>query len=326
MLIQKVQPNYKYSYNLKSLKTPVKTTSSFGNEALSFKGKFTIQDVFTHFINEGRVTILPAYDLRKNYGFNKFAGMKELKQILRDDIINPLLKPDLYKKYGIDQINGCLLYGPPGCGKTLIANALAEEAGRALIEITPSNVGSKYQHLTSHNIAAKFQEAKSHTKSIVFIDEAEALLPSREYLPADNTDYPENIAEVLTQINNSKLHNMFVVLASNEPQKIDPAIKRAGRIDKKIYIGPPDTDAREEIFKTKLENLYKEEGINCKLLAENTENYIAEDIRMILRKAGLNAMHENVKINEKHILDAIKEVPSSLNENLIKLYKAKGDM
>lgn len=255
-------------------------------------------------------------------GFNKVAGMHDLKQQLLDDIVNPLLNPKLYKKYGIDQTNGCLLFGPPGCGKTFIANALAEETNRPLFEITPSNVGSQWQHETAINIRNKFILAEGFDKSIVFIDEAEALLPSREF----SSRYAENVSEVLRNMNNSKKKNIFVILASNEPQKIDPAIKRTGRVDKKIYVGPPDVEARKELIKNKLNGIYKVCNIDYKKLALATNNYIAEDIRMVLRRAGLKAMKENSMITENHILEAISTVKPSLSESLIQSYKNKGDM
>lgn len=262
----------------------------------------------------------------KKIGFEKVAGMKDLKQALYDDVIAPLLHPDKYNKYGLEPINGCLLYGPPGCGKTFIANMLAEETGRKFIEITPSNVGSKYQHVTAQNIASKFNQAREYNKSIVFIDEAEAILPSRNIISENNIDCIEQIDEVLQQINNARKNNIFIILASNEPQMIDSAIKRAGRIDKKFYVSPPDLEARTELFKIKLENMYASKDIDLKKLAEKTDNYIAEDIRIVLHNAGLKAMREDSIINEAHILKAIEETNPSLNSNIIGKYKLKGEM
>lgn len=112
-------------------------------------------------------------------GLQKVLGMDKLKAELVDSVIQPLTNPK-YQEYGIDPVGGIMLYGPPGCGKTFIIKALAEELGRYYIEITPSNVGSIYQNGTPQNIAAKFEEAKKNAPSVIFIDEVESLAPNRD--------------------------------------------------------------------------------------------------------------------------------------------------
>ena len=148
----------------------------------------------------------------KPKGFSKIAGMNALKQELREDVIYPLTKAELYKSYGLDIVNGFLLYGPPGCGKTFIVEQLAEETGRYFVEIKASVLGSKYQYETQKNIKSKFDEARKNAPSIVFIDEAESIAPRRSELSEENPDYNGVVTELLEQINNCKGDNILVII------------------------------------------------------------------------------------------------------------------
>ena len=261
-------------------------------------------------------------------GFARVAGMDELKRTLYEDVIYPVTHSEEYKEYGLDPVNGFLLYGPPGCGKTYIAKALAEETKRYFVEMPASSVGSIYQHQTTQNIAAKFSEAKRHAPSIIFIDEVEALAPSREDLDGSSSaiDINEQITELLQQINNCREKDILIIFASNEPQRIDNAIIRTGRIDKRIFLPPPDVKTREALFSLNLGKINKkEENIDTDRLAKLTPNYTAEDIRMVVRQASLIALrkHQNVSLND--LESAIKIIKPSLNEALVESYKQKGE-
>ena len=261
-------------------------------------------------------------------GLEKVAGMEELKRQLREDVIEPLKNPELYKKYGLDVVNGFLMYGPPGCGKTFVAEALAEETGRYFVKIKPSDVGSSFQHQTTKNISQKFAEAAWHTPSVIFIDEIEAIAPQRGGLDssASDVDINEQVTELLQQFNNCKDKDILVICASNEPQKIDNAIKRTGRLDKRIYVGPPDAETREALFIKQMAKIYKAPDIDYKLLAEKSEYYTAEDIRMLLRDAGLKAMKKNLPVSTDDILTSLKSVQPYLSPQLTEYYKSKGEI
>lgn len=265
--------------------------------------------------------------ITKPKGFAKVAGMTDLKKTLYEDIIYPMSKTSVYKDYGLTPINGCLLYGPPGCGKTFIIEALSEESNRYYVELPASSVGSKYQHETVKNISQKFKEAIDNAPSLLFIDEVDAMAPSRENLAEWDIETSERVTELLQQINNCKDKDVFVIFASNEPQKIDSAIKRTGRIDKKIFIGPPDKETRKEIFERKLNKIkLKDENINTDKLAELTNNYTAEDIRMIVRQAAITAMNNNKKVSFQDLIKSIEITKPSLTDSMIELYKKKGEI
>lgn len=257
-------------------------------------------------------------------GFTKVSGMQELKRTLAKDVIMPLNDIELCKKYGIEASNGILMYGPPGCGKTFIAEALAEETGRHFIEMKPSVVLSPYQHQTVTNIRNMFDDAIFNSPSIIFIDEIEALAPSRSGTFNMSNEANEQVTELLQQINNCSKHNVFVIAASNEPQKIDEAIRRVGRFDKTIFIPPPDGIARKEIFESKLKDLYIEKPINYQLLSDLTENFTAPEIdKSVIQEAAKIAMTNKVRINQKHLIDAINNTNPKLNEVKVKEYKEK---
>lgn len=252
--------------------------------------------------------------------------MDKLKEELVNSVIKPLNDPD-YNMYNVDAVSGILLYGPPGCGKTYIIKALAEELGRYYMEIKPSDVGSIYINGTSNNIAEKFKEAKKNAPSVIFIDEIESLAPSRENLRGDDNETNKCVTELLTQFNEAKNNGIFIICASNEPQKIDKAIKRSSRLDKKIYVPQPDVETRKAFIKDKL-NRIKAEGVDVDvdLIAQNTEYFTAENIKNLMQTASINAINDGIPLNTEHLLNAIKEYKPDLNEYIVECYRLKGEI
>lgn len=262
----------------------------------------------------------------KQKGFAKIAGMNDLKNILKQDVIEPLSRHSKYQKYGLQPTNGILLYGPPGTGKTFISEALAEESGRNIFFIRPSSVGSIYQNETSLNIKKTFEEAEYNAPSIIFIDEIEALAPKRSNLSPHNnsTEINKDITELLQQINNCADRNIFIIAATNEPQLIDDAIKRVGRFDKTVFVPPPDFEARKALFENALENIYAEDNIDIEKLAQMTENYTAAEIKnAIIRNAAVKALKEDKAISEMDIVEEINKYRPALTKDKIDEYRNK---
>ena len=183
---------------------------------------------------------------KKGEGFAAIAGMEVLKELLREEIIEPLHNPEEYDRYGVTIPNGMLLYGPPGCGKTFFAKHFAEEVGFNFMCVTPAMLKSRYVNATQENIAKMFKEAEENAPTIIFIDEMNELVPNRESNVHEMSRSAVN--EMLAQMDRTGERRIFIIGATNYPHTIDPAILRAGRLDKKYFIGTPDKKAREALF------------------------------------------------------------------------------
>lgn len=257
-------------------------------------------------------------------GFADIAGMNELKEILYDDIISPLKDKDLHEQYRVSVPNGMLLYGPPGCGKTFISRKFAEEIEFNFIEIKPSDLASIYVHGTQEKIGKVFDEARENAPTIIFIDELDAILPNREGNLSHS--YASEVNEFLAQMTECHEDGIFIIAATNRPEKIDPAILRTGRLDKIIYLPPPDFEARFEMFKLHLKDRPLSDSINYEELSIRTENYVSSDINFLVNEAARNSLKQRVKINQDIILEAITNFPPSISINQIRKYeKFKND-
>ena len=243
-------------------------------------------------------------------GFADVAGMRELKAQLQRDVIDLLKEPEKYKSYGLTLPNGMLLYGPPGCGKTFFAKKLAEEVGFNFLMRTPSDLKSKYVNATQENIAAMFKEAEENAPTIIFIDEINELLPKR------NSDAHEMsrsaVNEMLAQMDRTGERGIFVIGATNLPDEIDDAMLRTGRLEKKIYVGPPDEEARSEMFEMNLKHRKIDFGLDYTKLAKLTEGYVSSDIRFIVDEAARMALSQGKCITMEMLEESIKNHPSSL--------------
>jgi len=279
---------------------------------------------------EKKVFKKPEEEKRKDEkpkGFTCVAGMRELKEILTRSVIKPLKNPQKYEKFQVTIPNGILLFGPPGCGKTFIVEKLAEEVGYNFINVPPSKVGSKYIHETSDNIAKIFTDAKDNAPTILFFDEFEALVPKRESLGSEGQYKNEEINEFLTHLNNSSKDGILVVGATNQIELIDPAVMRAGRMDKVILVPHPDLEARTELFRSKLSKMPHSADIDYMKLAEKTEFYSSSDITSIIEEAGRIAADQELdEINADLMVHVIEKQKPSITKSQIKSYEAFAHM
>lgn len=264
-------------------------------------------------------TTIKVHLQKKGEGFAAIAGMDELKEQLREEIIEPLHNPEEYERYGVTIPNGMLLYGPPGCGKTFFAKHFAEEVGFNFVCVTPATLKSRYVNATQENIAKMFKEAEEKAPTIIFIDEMNEIVPNRE---SDVHEMSRSaVNEMLAQMDRTGERGVFVIGATNYPHMIDPAILRAGRLDKKYYIGVPDMTARMELFKLYLEKRPYDFGIDYKELACLTENYVSADIQLIVNDASRSALKLHSKITMRLLKTAIANTQPSLNEVELKRYE-----
>ena len=257
---------------------------------------------------------------KRGEGFSAVAGMEELKQQMREEVIEPLHNPEEYHRYGVTIPNGMLLYGPPGCGKTFFAKHFAEEVGFNFMCITPATLKSRYVNATQENIAKMFKEAEENAPTVIFIDEMNELVPNRD----DGNVHEMSrsaVNEMLAQMDRTGEKGIFIIGATNYPNMIDPAILRAGRLDRKYYIGVPDTEARMALFKLYLKERPYDFGLDYHQLADMTQGYVSADIQLIVNDASRNALRQHSKITMELLTDAITNTAPSLSNNELRKYE-----
>lgn len=255
-------------------------------------------------------------------GLNKVAGMHELKELLQREVVTPLRNPEPYKRYGLSIPNGMLLYGPPGCGKTYIARQLAEELGNYFVEIIPSELASPYIHQSVIRIRELFDTAAEHAPAVVFIDEFEALVPSRSDLGGHQQYKAEEVNEFLAHLNSCADRNIFIIAATNRPEKIDPAVRRTGRLDKLIYVGPPDLVARREMLGLHLEGRPVAPTLDLAALAAMLNGYSASDLQFLVNEAARNALQNRRDISIESFRVAISKIQPSISPEIENSYKS----
>lgn len=252
-------------------------------------------------------------------GFSQIAGMETLKEILYNDVIRALEEKELYQKYGLTIPNGMLLYGPPGCGKSFFAEKLSEEVGYNYVEVKPSTLASRYIHGSQEKIGKLFDDARRNAPTILNFDEFDALVPKRDSHAGSHQSGEVN--EFLSQLNNCGKDDVFVIASTNQPGLIDPAVLRAGRIDKIIYLPPPDYKARKEMFKLFLEDRPIEKDIDYDELATITENYVSVDLRHFVNEAARESLIQNIKISQETLIKIINNSQPTVSVKEIHKYE-----
>ncbi|WP_310593785.1 AAA family ATPase [Flavobacterium sp.] len=278
-------------------------------------------------IPEEKTTKIQPKENKNGKGFSAIAGMQELKNAIQLDVIDALNQKERYAEYGLTIPNGMLLYGPPGCGKTFFAEKMAEEIGFNFYQIKPSDIQSKFVNASQENIKNLFDEARQNAPSIIFIDELDALVPNRDNSSVNHMN-TSAVNEFLAQMNNCGENGIFIVGATNRPNAIDPAILRSGRLDKHIYLPPPDFEARKLMFELYLKKRPTEIGMNYDEFAKATENYVSSDIKFLCDEASRKALKDNIRITKIIVIETIKKNKPSISLSELNSYieiKAKMD-
>lgn len=268
---------------------------------------------------EKKETSIP-HKVAKGEGFAAISGMDELKELLQREIIDVITHPEEYARYGLTIPNGMLLYGPPGCGKTFFAKHFAEEVGFNYMEIKPSTLKSKWVNATQENIGKMFAEAEENAPTVIFIDEMNELVPNRDSGNVHEMSLGA-VNEMLAQMDRTGEKGIFIIGATNYPNMIDPAILRAGRLDKKYYLAPPDKKARELMLKMYLEKRPYDFGIDYEHLAELTQNYVSADLKLIVDDASRKALVSKSKITQRILEEVIASTRPSLSDKELQKYE-----
>jgi transitional endoplasmic reticulum ATPase len=242
------------------------------------------------------------------------AGMRELKLTLENDVIMPFLEPEVYKRYKVPLPNGILFFGPPGCGKTFIARKLASMLSFNFIELKPSDLASIYVHGTQGKIGETFKQAELEGPTLLFFDEIDAFIPRRDQGLYQH--YSAEVNEFLAQMNECAERQILVIGATNYLSRVDVAVRRPGRFDKKIYVGPPDLEARIEALKLYMKGRPQEEIDFFRLLADR-ERYSFADLELVVNESARNALQTRQPIASQHIEEVFSRLPPSITIEVI---------
>lgn len=243
--------------------------------------------------------------------YNDVGGAKESIERIREVVELPLLNPEKFIALGIDPPKGVLLYGPPGTGKTLLARAVANRTDACFIRVIGSELVQKYTGEGARMVRELFELARTKRACIVFFDEVDAIGGARfdDGQGGDN-EVQRTMLEILNQLDGfSARGNIKVLMATNRPDTLDPALLRPGRLDRKIEVGLPDLEGRTQIFKIHGRSINCERDIRWDLLARLCPNATGADIRSVCTEAGMFAIRARRKtVTEKDFLDSIAKV------------------
>jgi len=271
--------------------------------------------------------------------YEDIGGLKNEIEAIREMVEIPMKNPEVFSKLGVEPPKGVLLYGPPGTGKTLLAKAVASETDATFITLNGPEIMSKYYGQSEENLRKIFEQAKQNAPTIIFIDEIDAIAPSRDEVQGEVER--RVVSQLLTLMDGLEARGNIIVMAStNRPDSLDPALRRPGRFDREIVIGMPNRNARKEIFQIHTRNMPLEKDFSVDELAEMSIGYSGADIEMVAKEAAMHSLREimpDVKKNDGKIskevldklvikrdnfMDAIRKVePSAMREVSVEVPK-----
>ncbi|TIB66510.1 hypothetical protein E3P77_02241 [Wallemia ichthyophaga] len=258
--------------------------------------------------------------------FGDIAGQEEVKKQLTQSVMWPLSHANTFSRLGLTPPRGVLLYGPPGCSKTLAAKALAGESGINFLAVKGPELLDKFVGGSEKAIRDIFAKARAAAPSIIFFDEMDSIAAARD----DNTSTTSGmVASMLNEMDGiEELNGVTVLAATNKPQVIDSALMRPGRLDRIIYVGPPELEARRELFSIRLSKMAVEEGVNVDELAVMTQGCSGAEIVSVCQDAAMRAMQQDLHaayVRKEHFVQACWNVRRRITQEMLTAYETWRD-
>ncbi|MDQ3848526.1 MAG: AAA family ATPase, partial [Thermoproteota archaeon] len=304
-----------------------------GNQ-MDFAVQRLIPKVISRIEQSTRLTIMAdiTSDRKPRVTYEEIGGMKEQIKRLREIVELPMRHPEVFARLGIEPHSGILMYGSPGCGKTLIAKALASESEANFFIINGPEIMNKYYGETEARLRDIFKEARESAPSIIFIDEIDAIAPKREEAFGDVEK--RVVAQLLALMDGMSDRGQVIVLgATNRSESLDPALRRPGRFDREIEIGVPNGEGRLEILQIHTRGMPLSEDIDLQELADRLHGYTGADIKALCREAAMKALRrclpeidlegesispeilETMMITDRDFKEGMKEIiPTAMRE------------
>uniref|UniRef100_A0A0N5A4X0 ATPase_AAA_core domain-containing protein n=1 Tax=Parastrongyloides trichosuri TaxID=131310 RepID=A0A0N5A4X0_PARTI len=298
---------------------------------LSRQGNSKNNEEFLKYIKRVRPTGIRQFIFEvPNVSWDDIGGNDELKEEIQQAVIWPQQHADAFVRFGVDPPSGILLYGPPGCSKTLVARALASQSRLNFLSVKGPELFSKYVGESEKAVRDLFHRARQVAPTILFFDEIDAVGGKRG---ADNSSAVGDrvLAQLLTELDGlEKKSRVIVLAATNRPDTIDSALMRPGRLDRSIYVPLPDFNTREQIIKLRLKRMTLGKDVNIHHLSQLTSGYSGAEIVAFCQVAALKAMRENIEsgvVELKHFESSLKEVVPRTDKELLECYERfqKGD-
>jgi len=258
------------------------------------------------------------YVERSKVWWQDVGGLEDIKEALSDNLISAMREPTKFTKMGIKPPKGALIYGPPGCGKTMIARALATESGANMILVKGPELLSKWVGESEKGIREIFRKAKASSPCVVIFDELDSLVRSKS---GEGGVSETVLSQLLTEIEEGISSRVVVVGITNRPDVLDNSLLRTGRLDLVLYVPPPDEKGRLEIIKILTAKMPLDKDVNLQEIAVATQNYSGADLAALCREAAIQAMRNNSgKISSRDFANSLKQVRASITKEVDQWY------
>ncbi len=260
------------------------------------------------------------YVERSKVYWENVGGLDDAKKTLEENLISAMNEPEKFIKMGIKPPKGALLYGPPGCGKTILARALSTESGGNMILVRGPEILSKWVGESEKAIREIFRKAKSSSPCVIIFDELDSLAKLKS---GDDNGVGETIlSQLLTEMEEGSSSRVVVIGITNRPDMIDNAMLRSGRLDLRIFVPPPDEKGRMSIIEILTENMPLSSDVNLNEIAVATQNYTGADLAALCREAAVEAMQDgSTKITSKNFASGLKRIKPSISKEVETWYE-----